>query len=116
MDETSWRQRVHELDRLMDDLQRTARTSRAATRAERAEDCRRIIERLRAELEPRANVDRAGLEAIGIWIDALERADPRDVDQVQELLYGVDALVRVHVWRESGRALEPPRPVDALLR
>jgi hypothetical protein len=116
MDETGWPRRVYELDRLMDDLQRTARTSRAATRVERAADCATIVDRLRAELEPHAKADRAGLEAIGVWLEALERADPRDADLVQELLYGVDALVRVHVWRETGRALAPPLPVEPLLR
>lgn len=116
MDGTAWRRRVYELDRLMDDLQRTARTARAATRAERAADCAAIVGRLRADLEPRADVDLAGLEAIGVWLDALERVDPGDADLVQELLYGVDALVRVHVWRETGRALAPPQPIQPLLR
>lgn len=107
---------MYELDRLMRDLQRTARTARSATRAERGTCCRELVARLRAELEPRARLDREGLDAIVAWLGALERADPADSDLVQELLYGVDALVRVHVWRETGRPLEPPRPVESLLR
>lgn len=116
METRAWLTRVYELDRLMEDLERTARTARAATRAERAAARTSVVERLRRELEPRAHADREGLEAITVWLDALEHADPADADLVQELLYGVDALVRVHVWRETGRRLEPPRPVEALLR
>jgi hypothetical protein len=113
---TAWRRRAHELDRLMDDLQRTARTARAATRAERAEACTSIVTRLRDELEPHARLDSPGLQAIAVWLEALAHADPGDPDLVQELLYGVDALVRVHVSRETGRRLEPPQPLAALLR
>jgi hypothetical protein len=116
MSATNWTRRVYELDRLMDDLQTTARTARAATRAERAAACSSIVARLREELEPRARRDPPGLSAIAVWLDALERAEPGDADLVQELLYGVDALVRVHVWRETGRRLEPPQPVQRLLR
>ena len=116
MNATNWTRRAYELDRLMDDLQMTARTARAATRAERGAACGWIVTRLREELEARASIDPPGLLAIGVWLDALERADPGDADLVQELLYGVDALVRVHVWRETGRQLEPPQPVQPLLR
>jgi len=42
------------------------------------------------------------------WLDALEQTAPSDVDRMQELLYGIDALVRVHMWREMGGELEPP--------
>lgn len=116
MNATNWTRRAYELNRLMDDLQTTARTARAATRAERGAACRSIVTRLRDELESRARVDPPGLRAIAVWLDALERADPGDADLVQELLYGVDALVRMHVWRETGRQLEPPQPVQSLLR
>lgn len=116
MNATTWPRRIYELDRLMDDLQRTARTARAATRAERAEACMSIVTRLRNELEPHARIDGAGLKAIAAWLEALDRADPGDSDLVQELLYGVDALVRVHVWRETGRPLRPPKAVAPLLR
>lgn len=116
MNATPWRQRVYELDRLMDDLQRTARTARSATRTERAEACASIVARLREQLEAHARIDPPGLRAIAVWLQALERADPGDPDLVQELLYGVDALVRAHVARETGRPLGPPQPVAPLLR
>lgn len=115
MDAATWQRRAYELDRLMDDLQRTARTARAATRAERAAACTSIVARLREELEPRAGVDDPGLRAIAVWLEALEHVEPGDPDLVQELLYGVDALVRVHVWRETGRPLEPPHHLERLL-
>jgi hypothetical protein len=39
--------------------------------------------------------------AIRRWIDRLESADVADVAKMQELLYGLDALIRVHVRRTS---------------
>jgi iron-sulfur cluster repair protein YtfE (RIC family) len=39
--------------------------------------------------------------AIRQWIADLEEADPADPDRLQELLYGLDALMRVHIWKEN---------------
>ena len=39
--------------------------------------------------------------AIRQWIADLEDADPADPDRLQELLYGLDALMRVHIWKEN---------------
>ncbi|HEY6054656.1 MAG TPA: hemerythrin domain-containing protein, partial [Gaiellaceae bacterium] len=39
--------------------------------------------------------------AIRQWITDLEEADPADPDRLQELLYGLDALMRVHIWKEN---------------
>jgi hypothetical protein len=39
--------------------------------------------------------------AIRRWIERLESADIADVARMQELLYGLDALIRVHVRRTS---------------
>jgi hypothetical protein len=100
--------RTYGLERLMMDLQYAARTARSVTRVERAQLCGELADRLREELEPRAAADEEGLEAIRIWLDALAAADPSEPDLVQELLYGVDALVRVHIWRETGEPLRPP--------
>ena len=101
--------RTYGLERLMADLQNAARTARSVTRVERAQMCNELAERLRDELEPHAAADEAGLEAIRVWLDALAAADPSEPDLVQELLYGVDTLVRVHIWRETGQALRPPQ-------
>lgn len=39
--------------------------------------------------------------AIRWWIDQIARADIADVDELQRLLYGVHALIRVHLSREE---------------
>jgi hypothetical protein len=39
--------------------------------------------------------------AIRWWTDRIARADPADVDELQQLLYGVHALIRVHLSREE---------------
>ncbi len=49
--------------------------------------------------------------AIRHWISKIEDADPRDAVRLQRLLYGLDALIRVHVWKEEElflAALESP--------
>lgn len=100
--------RRYELERLTSDLLRAGRTVRAATRADRVATCRELASRLRRTLEPHAAVDEAGLGAIQLWLTALAATDPGDLDRMQELLYGIDALVRVHIWRETALPLEPP--------
>jgi hypothetical protein len=39
--------------------------------------------------------------AIRDWIKRLCNASLSDVDELQELLYGLDALIRVHIWKED---------------
>jgi hypothetical protein len=39
--------------------------------------------------------------AIRWWTDRIARADLADVDELQRLLYGVQALIRVHLSREE---------------
>jgi hypothetical protein len=100
--------RRYELERLTSDVLRAGRTIRSATRLDRATTCRELTARLRRTLEQHAAADDAGLRAIQLWLSALAATDPGDVDRMQELLYGIDALVRVHIWRETGLPLEPP--------
>jgi hypothetical protein len=95
---------------LTSDVLCAGRTVRAATRSDRAATCRELAARLRRTLEPHAAADEAGLGAIQLWLSALAATDPGDVDRMQELLYGIDALVRVHIWRETKLPLEPPAP------
>ena len=45
--------------------------------------------------------------AIRAWIAKLAEADDRDVATLQELLYGLDALIRVHLWKEDELMLNP---------
>jgi hypothetical protein len=39
--------------------------------------------------------------AIRDWLGKIEEADVDDPDSLQELLYGLDALIRVHLWKED---------------
>ncbi len=45
--------------------------------------------------------------AIRTWIAKLAEADEDDVDTLQELLYGLDALIRVHIWKEDELLVRP---------
>ena len=45
--------------------------------------------------------------AIRAWIAKLAEADDQDVATLQELLYGLDALIRVHLWKEDELMLGP---------
>lgn len=100
--------RRSELVLLGDELRLAARTVRSQTLVERSATRDTLVISVRDRLEPYARSDSPGLEALGIWTDSLEHADVVDVDLLQELLYGIDALVRVHLWRETGLPLEPP--------
>jgi len=100
--------RRHELEQLVRELRLAARTIRAQTLEERRGVRSSLAEDVRLKLEPHAERDEQGLEALGVWSEALGHADVSDVDLLQELLYGIDALVRVHLWRETGLPLEPP--------
>ena len=97
-----------ELTDLVHDLRIAARTIRAETMLERRETCVALVGELRERLEPNAELDPQGLEALDVWAEHILAADPNDSDLLQELLYGIDALVRVHLWRETGMPLEPP--------
>jgi hypothetical protein len=102
--------RRQELGRLVAELRLAARTIRSQTLEERKTVRTSLAEEVRTRLEPHAREDEQGLEALVIWSESLEHADVNDVDLLQELLYGIDALVRVHLWRETGLPLEPPEP------
>jgi len=45
--------------------------------------------------------------AIRSWIAKLAAADEDDVETLQELLYGLDALIRVHLWKEDELFVKP---------
>lgn len=100
--------RRFELEHLVRDLRLAARTIRAQTLEERRSVRTGLAEDVRLKLEPHAQLDEQGLEALAVWSEALGHADVNDLDLLQELLYGIDALVRVHLWRETGLPLEPP--------
>ena len=100
--------RQMELEHLVTEIGRAARTVRSQTRSERNDVRRTLAAALRNDLETTAAADPEGLSAIRAWTAALERADPGDPDLLQELLYGIDALVRVHLWREASLPLTTP--------
>jgi hypothetical protein len=102
--------RRFELEQLAHELRLAARTIRAQTLEERRAIRTTLADAVRLRLEPHARQDEQGLEALGVWAEALGHTDVNDVDLLQELLYGIDALVRVHLWRETGLPLEPPEP------
>jgi hypothetical protein len=102
-----------ELQRLVGEVRRAARTLRAQTRLEREDVRRTLAIALLGDLEPEARVDLEGLAALRHWTATLESADVGDVDLLQELLYGIDALLRVHLWREAGLPLVAPEPRSA---
>jgi hemerythrin-like domain-containing protein len=45
--------------------------------------------------------------AIRTWIAKLAETDEEDVETLQELLYGLDALIRVHIWKEDELLVRP---------
>ena len=45
--------------------------------------------------------------AIRAWVAKLAEADDEDVATLQELLYGLDALIRVHLWKEDELLVHP---------
>jgi hemerythrin-like domain-containing protein len=47
--------------------------------------------------------------AIRAWIAKLAEAEAEDVEMLQELLYGLDALIRVHLWKEDELTVRPLR-------
>jgi hemerythrin-like domain-containing protein len=40
-------------------------------------------------------------QAIRSWIEDFAEADPRNLGRLQELLYGLHALITVHTWKED---------------
>lgn len=45
--------------------------------------------------------------AIRHWIAELATADPLDVAHMQQLLYGLEAIIRVHIWKEEELFVKP---------
>jgi len=87
-----------------------------------------LVDFLHAEVEPHMRVDEqvlypmaaermgsplatAGIAydhlAIRGWIGKLAEADVEDAATLQEILYGLDALIRVHLWKEDELLLHP---------
>ena len=89
---------------------------------------RHVVKFLREEVEPHTKLDEELLypaaaerlgdplvaismnydhQAIRDMIGQLAACNVDELDYAQELLYGLDALIRVHVWKEEALFLEP---------
>lgn len=86
-----------------------------------------LIAFLHEEIEPHMRVDQEALVppggrlgsplattslaydhlAIRAWIAKLAEAEDEDIGTLQELLYGLDALIRVHLWKEDELLVRP---------
>ena len=87
-----------------------------------------VLRMLREDIEPHTKLDEALLYpaaaerlgdplvaasmnydhvAIREWIRDLAETDIEDIPHLQSLLYGLDALIRVHVWKEDALFLDP---------
>jgi DUF438 domain-containing protein len=45
--------------------------------------------------------------AIRHWIAELATADPHETAHLQQLLYGLEAIIRVHIWKEEELFVKP---------
>ena len=66
-----------------------------------------LVETIRVDLEPSAQIDIQGLDALRTWTDVLEAAEVTDVDYLQELLYGTTNS-SASILAETGLPLVPP--------
>jgi iron-sulfur cluster repair protein YtfE (RIC family) len=112
-------------ERLLERTSELATLSAEAPRltvAERARRLASLVDFLRAEVEPHTRLDerllypevaarmRAPLATASMSYDhlairdfaaSLAEVDPADLERLQQLLYGLDAVLRVHVWKEN---------------
>jgi glycogen debranching enzyme len=116
----------------VEELSEAARTIGGLDHAGREAVRRRVVDYLREHVEPHTWVDERVLYpqvterlgdplatasmnydhlAIRRWIDDLAVADVADAARLQQLLYGLQALITVHMWKEDElylAALESP--------
>ena len=111
-----------ELNDQCSDVRTLARHLPELTPEERLAARRHILRYLRKDVDPHTKLDELLLYpavaerlgdplvaasmnydhlAIRHWISKIAAADVADVDRLQRLLYGLDALIRVHIWKEN---------------
>jgi len=121
--DTSGFERSHEkLLAGLDELRTLARRLPDLPLAEREHARERLLWYLHDQVEPHTKLDeqllypavaeRLGDTLIAVsmrydhlairhWISKIAEADMSDTHRLQRLLYGLDALIRVHVWKEN---------------
>ena len=111
-----------------DELRRTARELPRLDHAARLDAVANVVATLQERVAPHTRLDEQLLYpevnirfgsplataamaydhlAIRSWIAKLAEADGEDVETLQELLYGLDALIRVHLWKEDELYVKP---------
>jgi hypothetical protein len=140
VDPKGFREAHHELREQTAELRLAAEGFPALTSYERAQTRGRIIRYLREHVEPHTKLDELVLYpevatrledplvavsmnydhlAIRHWIELIAAADLADTARLQQLLYGLDALLRVHLWKKKelflaeGRGRCPPHHAGA---
>ena len=122
VDTAGFREAHGRLTARTDDLRAGAARLPGLSREERTHLRQDLLEFLHTSVEPHTKLDERllypavadrlgdalvaasmGYDHVAIrhWIGELEAADADDVPYLQELLYGLDALIRVHVWKEN---------------
>jgi hypothetical protein len=130
VDTEGFRRAHEEIDRHADELRDLAARVPSLTLAERAGERDRVVAYLRRRVEMHMKHDERLLypetsirlgdplisasmrydhRAIRRWIDDIAAADVADTALLQRLLYGLEALIRVHLWKEDELFLAPLR-------
>lgn len=128
VDTAGFREAHHELREHAADLRLAAERFPALTTSEREETRGCILSFLRERVEPHTKLDEQLLYpevarrlgdplvaasmnydhlAIRRWIALIATADVSETAHLQQLLYGLDALIRVHIWKENELFLAP---------
>ena len=128
VDTAGFREAHHELRDQTAELRLAAERVPDLTNDEREEARARIVSYLRERVAPRSKLDELVLYpevatrlgdplvavsmnydylAIRHWIERIATVDITDTALLQQLLYGLDALIRVHLWKEDELFLAP---------
>jgi hypothetical protein len=128
VDTAGFREAHHELRDQTAELRLAAERVPELANEEREEARARILLYLRERVEPHTKLDELLLYpevatrlgdplvaasmnydhlAIRHWIERIATVDITDTALLQQLLYGLDALIRVHLWKENELFLAP---------
>jgi hypothetical protein len=119
---TSGFHHVHgELAHITAEIRLAARMVPTLSAPERERVRRNLVELLHAEADGHTRIDddlhpclAYDHVAIRDWIHQVQICNVDEASYLQELLYGLDALIRVHLWREE-ELFAPPDRTAALI-